>query len=81
MPDKASRTSSVTPASEASKKEDDVESVELVDEPDDESYDEESCEEERKMRVRFKVRGLLRVNKWIFFLTDWILRGVDKLRR
>ena len=73
MPDKASRTNSVTPASERDskkKEDDDVESVEMVEELDDEGFDDESCDEAQEMRVRFKVRVLFRV---IYFLNfyDW----------
>lgn len=68
MPEKASRTNSITPASEngsgisnnVKKKDEDVESVDMV-ESIDESFDDESCDEAREMRVHFKVRGLLRV--------------------
>lgn len=59
----------MTPASErdSKTKEDDVESVELTEEFDDEyDEDDESCDEEK--RVRFKVRGLLRVNNFPFCL-------------
>lgn len=64
MPDKASRTNSVTPASDHSsgnskRKDDDVESVDMVESIDD-SFDDENCDEEtRELRVRFKVCGLL----------------------
>lgn len=70
MPDKASRTNSVTPASDResvsvsrNKREDDVDSVDMVEEMEDEAYDEddESCDEAREMRVRFKVRDILTV--------------------
>lgn len=66
MPNKSktpSRTNSITPASDLDgrKKEDDVESVDMIEEIDDEGFDDESCDEARQMRVRFKVRGLLRV--------------------
>lgn len=68
MPDKASRTNSVTPASSResvgvskNKKEDDVDSVNMVDELEDEVYDDdESCDDDAQdMRVRFKVRDIL----------------------
>lgn len=66
MPNKSktpSRTNSITPASDLDgrKKEDDVESVDMIEEIADEGFDDESCDEARQMRVRFKVRGLLRV--------------------
>lgn len=71
MPDKASRTNSVTPASDKDphkREEDDVESVDMLEEElDEEGYDNESCDEAREMRVRFKVRGLLRVIKFLSF--------------
>lgn len=69
MPDKASRTNSVTPASErdSKKKEDDVESVDMVEELDDEDFDDDSCDETREMRVRFKVRDIFRVNQFSYF--------------
>lgn len=66
MPNKSktpSRTNSITPASDLDgrKREDDSESVDMIEETDDEGFDDESCDEARQMRVRFKVRGLLRV--------------------
>lgn len=77
MPDKASRT--VTPASErdSKKKEDDVESVEMVEEMDDEEFDDESCDETREMRVRFKVRGspILSVNYRLLFVSKFVAKG------
>lgn len=47
---------------ESRKKEDDAESVDTLEELDDEGFDDESCEDGSEARVRFKVRGLLRVN-------------------
>lgn len=67
MPDKASRTNSVTQSESVgvsrNKREDDVDSVDMVEELEDEAYDDdESCEDEpREMRVRFKVRDILTV--------------------
>lgn len=73
MPDKASRTNSVTPASERENRrpEDDRESV---DELNDEGFDDESCDDEVGKRVRFKVRGILRVIKY-FCYSNWIWIG------
>lgn len=65
MPDKASRTNSMTPAS--------ADDVESVGELDDEGFDDESCDDEVGKRVRFKVRGLLRVIKYFCYSDDWIL--------
>lgn len=59
MPDKTSRTNSVTPASERDSER--KESVDTIDEIGDEGFDDESCDDAREMRVRFKVRGFLRV--------------------
>lgn len=73
MPDKASRTNSMTPASsdrEGRRAEDDVESVQELD---DEGFDDESCDDEVGKRVRFKVRGILRVIKYFCYSNDWIL--------
>lgn len=78
MPDKSSRTNSVTPASDQSRKPDD--DVASVEELDDEGFDDESCDDEVGKRVRFKVRGILRVikyfcysNAWSFFRFVWFL--------
>lgn len=70
MPDKASRTNSITtPAeSEGRRREDDAESVEMVEELGDEGFDDDvESGEELEKHVRFKVGGLLRVIN--FFLT------------
>lgn len=71
MPDKASRANSVTPASERESER--KESVDTIDEIGDEGFDDESCEDAREMRVRFKVRGFLRViTTFCLFLTpNW----------
>jgi hypothetical protein len=67
MPDKASRTVSVTPASERAQSVDSIEgSIDTLDE-----YDE--FDDSPENRVRFKVRGFLRVNKFLIFL---IIGGV-----
>lgn len=85
MPNKSktpSRTNSVTPAAsenDSRKKDDDVESVDMIEETDDEGFDDESCDEAREMRVRFKVRGLLRVNTLAIFLigsTTFLIRSI-----
>lgn len=73
MPDKASRANSVTPASERESVGERKESVDTIDEIGDEGFDDESCEDAREMRVRFKVRGFLRViTTFCLFLTpNW----------
>lgn len=47
---------------ESRRRDDDLESVEMIEETDDEGFDDESCDETRDARVRFKVGGVLRVN-------------------
>lgn len=72
MPDKASRANSVTPASERDSER--KESVDTIDEiNENEVFDDESCDDAREMRVRFKVRGFLRViSTFCLFLTpNW----------
>lgn len=62
MPDKASRTTSTTPHSDRSvEKKNSVDSIELLEDYDDEGFDDEEGDETRDPRVRFKVRGLLTV--------------------
>lgn len=62
MPDKASRTTSTTPHSERGiEKKNSQDSIVLLEEYDDEGFDDEEGDDSRDPRVRFKVRGLLTV--------------------